>query len=84
MSRFFCINSSLVFSFAGSGKCHLNNLACNSTERAKCKSFRGKMESLNSFTFNKGYFFSTISPFGFSLQMNSPTCNDGFKCHCQF
>ena len=42
---FLCICSSLFLSFAGTGKCHLNNLACNSTKRRRCKSFRGKIKS---------------------------------------
>ena len=40
---FFALYSLLILSFSGSGKCHLNNLACNSTERTRCKSFRGKI-----------------------------------------
>ncbi|XP_020614679.1 MAM and LDL-receptor class A domain-containing protein 1-like [Orbicella faveolata] len=37
----FCRDGTSTPSVCGSGKCHLNNLACNSTEHARCKSFRG-------------------------------------------
>ena len=56
--RLVCICSSLVLSFAGSGKCYLSNLACNSTGPTRCESFRGNMDALNCFTF---YIFSLFS-----------------------
>ena len=52
-----CLFMWFFFSVAGSGKCHLNNLSCTSTGPTRCKSFRGKMFSLNCFTFNILFFF---------------------------
>jgi len=43
----FCTDGTNTPSVCGSGKCSLSNLACTSSGPSQCKSFRGKMYSLN-------------------------------------